>query len=345
MRLLGGILRVAGATSVAAGVSLMGASAASAATSCATLPATFQYSEWTSGLASETHGDSDGPTAFGGGGTLSNFAIATNSALIPASNVGFVAGGAVNGGSTTAVHLGDAYTDANLIGVSVQTGTLHQVAASGLPLDFTGSAAAATAFSSQLAALPTSAGDLKAFGGSTLTLTSTQTESDNQYVWDLTAADLATATTIAIVGVPAGGTIVVNIPLTGTVAPSVATVTLDGASSSPTTGSAPALASSTIFNFSGASSLTLKGTWSGALFAPAANVTFSNGHVWGSIAAATLTGTNESTYGPLGSGICADLTGPGTSLPETPWAAALPILGVALIGGVVVYRRRSHSHR
>lgn len=337
-------VRLAGAAALVAGLTLAGGAAASASptatavagSSCAALPASFGYSEYAKGTVNETHGDSDGPTAFGGPTTLGNFSMSYGAA---AGASGFVAGGPVSGGGTTSVRTGDGYADANVTGVSFQTGTLHQVAASALPVNFTTTASDDAALAAQVAALPTTAGDLIATGGTTLTLTATATASDGQYVWDLAPGQLAAVTAVKVVGVPAGGTVVVNVPDTGSLSPTVTSVTLDGTTSSGSGGPA-ALADSTLFNFSGASTLTLTGTWAGTLFAPGASVTFSSGHVYGTVVGANLTGTNESTYGPLDSALCLDL-GPATALPEgRPLLLAGAGAAVLAAGSVLALRRR-----
>jgi choice-of-anchor A domain-containing protein len=328
----------AAAASASPARSAAAAATAAAATGCATLPASFGYSEFSPGTVSESNGDSDGPTAYGGSSTLSSFAIANNTALIPASNVAFVAGGPVTGASSTADHYGNGYADNNVTGVSFQNGTLNQVTPANLPVNFTQTAASDASLASQLAALPTTAGDLTATSGTTLTLTATGSPSDNQYVWTLTAGELASITTIKIAGVPSNGSVVVNVPDTGAVSLKVTTVYLDGTSSSASTGSAAALADATIFNFSGASSLGITGTWAGTLFAPGADVTFSSGHVWGTVVGSSLTGSHESTYGPLDTALCLDL-GPTNALPE-----GRPILlaagGAVVLGGLFLVRRR-----
>jgi choice-of-anchor A domain-containing protein len=316
-----------------------------AANSCALLPASFGYTEYATGNVTEAHGDSDGPTAFGGTSQLSNFAISESASLLPASDVGFVAGGPVTGNNTTSVHLGNAYADASVTGVSYQAGVLNSVSQANLPVNFATTATADATLSSQLAALPTSPGDTANTSSSTLTLAATQTESDNQYVWTLTPGELASITSILVTGVPAGGNVVVNIPDTGAVALTVSSITLDGVSAAPSTGPAPALADTTIFNFSGATSLGLTGAWAGTLFAPGAAVTFSSGHLWGSVIAGSLTGTNESTYGPLGSGLCLNLPGPGPALAEgQPLYLAGGGAAVLGTGFLVMLRRRSRRH-
>ena len=318
------------------------AAAASATTaSCQTLPTALGYTEYSGGPVNETHGDSDGPTAFGGTATLGNFAISENQALLPASNTGYVQDGAVNGGGTTAVHFGNGYYDSTLSGVSVQNGyTLNAVSQSNLPISFSSATAQAASFSAQLAALSTSPGDLFGTSGTTLTLTSTQTETNGEYVWDLTSGELAPLSAIKVVGVPAGGTVVINVPDTGSLSLDVA-VTLDGSAASSTT-TQPPLAPTTVFNFTNVTTLTLSnGDWAGELLAPGAAFTFSNSHLWGGlVAGVSLTGTMESTYGPL-STLC--IPAPGGQLPE-----GKPLLfgaGGLLAAGVFVTLRRRSAHR
>jgi len=313
-----------------------------AANSCAVLPPSFGYSEFATGNVTEAHGDSDGPTAFGGTSQLSNFAISENATLLPASNVGFVAGGPVTGNNTTSVHLGNAYADANVTGVSYQAGVLNSVSQANLPVDFATTAAGDATLSSELAGLPTSPGDTVNTASSTLTLAATQSETDHQYVWTLSPGELASITSVKVTGVPAGGNVVVNIPDTGALALTVSNITLDGVSAAPSTGPAPALADSTIFNFPGATSLGLTGGWAGTLFAPGVAVTFSSGHLWGAVIAGSLSGTNESTYGPLDASLCLDLPGPAPALAEGhPLYFAGGGAAILGTGFVVGLRRRS----
>jgi choice-of-anchor A domain-containing protein len=315
------------------------ATVASAATSsCQTLPTALAYTEYSGGPVNETHGDSDGPTAFGGTASLSNFAISESQALLPASNTGYVQDGAVNGGGTTAVHFGNGYYDSSLSGVSVQNGyALNAVSQSNLPISFSSATAQAASFSSQLAALSTSPGDLFGTSGTTLTLTSTQTETNGDYVWDLTSGELTPLSAVKVVGVPAGGTVIINVPDTGSLTLDVA-VTLDGSAASSTT-TQPSLAPTTVFNFPNVTTLTLSnGDWAGELLAPAAALTFSNSHLWGGlVAGVSLTGTMESTFGPL-STLC--IPTPGGQLPE-----GKPLLfgagGLLAAGAFVVFRRRA----
>ena len=74
------------------------------------------------------------------------------------------------------------------------------------------------------------------------------------------------------------------------------------------------------------------------LLAPAAAFTFSNSHLWGGlVAGVSLTGTMESTYGPL-SALCVPAS--GSPLPE---GKPLLLVGSGLLaaGVVAVVRRRS----
>ena len=190
--------------------------------------------------------------------------------------------------------------------------------------------------SAQLAGLATSPGDLFATSGTTLTLSATQTQSNGDYVWDLTSGQLHGITAIKVVNVPAGGSVIVNIPDTGALTLSSLSVTLDGQAASSTT-TAPSLANSTIFNFAQASSLSMAGSWAGTIFAPGAATTFSSGHLWGSVVGASLTGSNESTFGPLTLGLC--IPSPTTALGQG--RPLLLVTGGLLAGaGFLVVRRR-----
>ncbi len=309
-----------------------------ASSNCQTLPTALNYTEYSGGPVNETHGDSDGPTAFGGAATLANFAISENQALLPASNIGYVQDGAVNGGGTSAVHFGNGYYDSTLTGLAVNNGyTLNAVSQSNLPISFSSATAQAATFSAQLAALSTSPGDLSGISGTTLTLTSTQTESNGDYVWDLTSGELTPLSAVKVVGVPSGGTVIINVPDTGSLSLDIA-VTLNGSAASSTT-TQPPLAATTIFNFPNVTTLSLvNGDWAGELLAPAAALTFSNSHLWGGlVAGVSLTGTMESTYGPL-SAVCIPV--PSGSLPD-----GKPLLlgtgGLLAAGVFVVARRRS----
>jgi choice-of-anchor A domain-containing protein len=311
---------------------------ASSTVSCQALPTALGYTEYSGGPVNETHGDSDGPTAFGGAATLGNFAISVTQGLVPASNVAYIQNGAVNGGGTSAVHFGNGYYDSTLSGLAIDNGgTLNAVSQSNLPISFSTATAQAASFSAQLAALPTSPGDLSGISGTTLTLTSTQTETSGDYVWDLTSGELSPLSAIKVVGVPAGGSVIINVPDSGTLSLDIA-LTLDGAAASSTT-TQPSLAATTILNFPNVTTLTLSnGDYAGELLAPAAALTFSNSHLWGGlVAGVSLTGTMESTYGPL-SALC--VPSPGNPLPD-----GKPLLlvgsGLLAIGVVTVVRRRS----
>jgi len=315
------------------------AAAYAASPSCQTLPTALGFTEYSGGPVNEMQGDSDGPTAFGGAATLGNFAMAVTQGLLPASSVSYIQDGAVSGGNTTALHYGNGYYDSSLSGVAVDNGgTLNAVSRSNLPISFSTATAQAASFSAQLAASSTSTGDLAATSGTTLTLTSTQTQSSGDYVWDLTSGELSPLRSIKVVGVPAGGSVIINVPDSGSLSLDIG-VTLDGSSASSSTAQ-PALASTTIFNFPNVSTLSLvNGDWAGELLAPAAALTFSNSHLWGGlVAGVSLTGTSESTYGPL-SAVC--IPSPGNPLPEGKPLLLVSAGVIAAGAAIVVVRRRS----
>jgi choice-of-anchor A domain-containing protein len=350
-------LAVSFTCAMAGGATVLAATAVpayAAPSNCQALPASFGYTEFSPGTVSEVHGDSDGPTAYGGNGNTAsasintgNFAISNNQALLGSGNVGFVAGGTVNGSTgaanSTALHYGNGYYDGNITGVTVQNGySLNAVSASNLPVDFGGTAGQDASFATQLGALTTTPGDSISSTSSSITLTATAPSANGDYIWDLPAGTLTTSiSSIFVSGVPAGGSVIVNVPDSGVVTLGSINVTLDGQTSNvtPTTGTAPTLAGTTIFDFYKATTLTLAGEWSGVLYAPAASTTFSHGHVWGSIDAADLSGTNESTYGPL-STLC--VATPAAGLPEgrPVWLAAGGLIAVGSAAGVMLRRRR-----
>jgi choice-of-anchor A domain-containing protein len=302
------------------------------------LPTAFGFTEYSGGPVNEMHGDSDGPTAFGGAATLANFSMSVTPGLLPASNVAYVQNGAVSGGGTSSVHNGNGYYDSTLSGLTDSGGTLNAVSQSNLPIAFSTATSQASSFSTQLAALSTSTGNTSGLSGTTLTLTSTQTQSNGDYVWDLTSGELTSLSAVKIVGVPAGGSVIINVPDSGSLTLDIA-VTLDGAAASSTT-TQPSLAPTTIFNLPNVTSLTLSnGDWAGELLAPAAALTFSNSHLWGGlVAGVSLTGTMESTYGPL-SALC--IPAPGNPLPEGK--PLLLVTGGLLAAGVVLIARRRSS--
>ena len=311
------------------------------------LPASFAYSEFSPGNVNEANGDSDGPAAFGGTTSLSHFAISTVRSELPPFRLALVAGGPVTGGGTTTIHYGNGLYDSTISGVADDHGHLYPISAAHLQPYFSTTAAADSAFSSKLAALYTSPGDMALVNSSTLTLQATTTESNHIYIWDLTPGELHGITSIDIEGVPSGGTVVVNVTDAGTVALTVTSVTLDGKSST-NRHAAPGLAASTIFNFPAATALTLTGDWAGTIFAPGATTTYSNGHLWGSIDSASLTGSDQFTSGPLLRPFCIPTSGPGTSPgnggPGTQLPEGQPVEMVTgsavLLGGAVLWRRR-----
>jgi choice-of-anchor A domain-containing protein len=321
---------------------------ASGGTSCQALPVSFSYTEFTTGAAYETQGDSDGQTAFGGTAGLTNFSIAKNAALVAAApnNFGFVAGGQVTGTNGVNVHNGNFYYDTGYTGVSVTSpGTFNAVSPANLPVQFAAAGTANTAFASELGALPTSAGDLISSTSSRLTLNAVGSGSNGDFVWNLSPGALSSVSSVVITGVPTGSSIIINVPDSGAVSVADLNVSIDGTSFASTTLSpVPALAASTIFNFYNATTLTLSGGWAGTLFAPNANMTFSNGHVYGTVVAASFASLatpaiSESTYGPLDSALCVVTS--TNALPQGR-PILLIVTGGLLIGGAgLILRRRS----
>jgi len=214
-------------------------------------------------------------------------------------------------------------------------------------LDFSKAASADNAFSTKLAGLYTSPGNVASATARALTLQATTTESNHFYIWDLSPGELHGVTSINVAGVPSGGTVIVNVPDAGTLTLTVTSVTFDGRSSTHRH-SAPGLAGSTVFNFPAATALNLTGKWAGAIFAPGAATTYSDGTLWGSVDAASLTGNRQFTAGPLLRSFCIPTSGPGTSPggggPGTQLPEGQPVemvtASAAMLGGGVLWRRR-----
>jgi choice-of-anchor A domain-containing protein len=331
-----------------------------------TLGTPGNYSEWVAGSVARGIGTVAGPVAYGGSATLGNFSPSVAGPTIAAgvaanaSSLNLVVGGAltVYGPSTldagSGVIAGAEAADATL--TVVGGGTVHNnVTSSGLPFSFTSVGTGLVAASNGWAAQ--SATGTAMASGTTLTLTGTNTTQD---IFTVTETQLAAADSI-VINVPSASpqpTILINVTGTGSYTnPSGQSITY--------TNGGTAQATTTLWNFNGASSITLSGlTWDGTIVAPfVSKLSASNGSILGSLiiggsgaggAFGTSvtpstntwdTGTTNGSGLTLFTGTCLpDNSGPPASTPEAPAALLLPLSALA-VGGIGYGSLRRHRRR
>lgn len=229
--------------------------------------------------------------------------------------------GNVGGGANVTVNNGSAYIGGAKLGnVNANGGGTVNV---GSPLptatmpDIAGQVAAAqatlTTYSTQLGALV--ADSTVSQDGNKLTFTA-NAGADGIAVFNVAGSLLSAVNEFAF---SLGGAAAVVINVTGQII-DIAANFLGG--------SATALASNTIWNFTEATSLDIERQFGGSILAVYANLTNGN-NIEGSVVAAALNQNGEIHY-----------NGPAVFVAPTPIPAALPLFGVALLGFAGLRRRR-----
>ncbi len=331
----------------------------------------YQFSEFTTGNASRSNSDAEGSVAYGGAFTASNWSVG-NGITPPASQLTTLVGGnetgQLNVNKGSAVIAGTAGGPVNM-NQSGATKTIDGGAGT-LPFSFSSIGSALTTCSNNYGPNgTTTTGTIGGVGFSspfTAVLGFWGTGSVN--VFSVTADQLAAAQRLDF-SVPAGSTILIQVQ---TSADHATSLNLSGINSgvyygcpnnapTPTNwsngncGSQPSAGDNTsaigqerdntVWNFGPTLfptgyALTI-GAWQGTVVAPAAAVTLSNnGNFDGSVFAATLSGSEQSSFDPFGYGEPI----PNTVDPLPSLAEGLPIAmsGLALMGfaGLLLLRRR-----
>ena len=336
---------------------------------------TYQFSEFTTGNAARSNSDAGGSVAYGGSFTATNWSVG-NSITPPSSQLTTLVGGSetgqlnVNKGS--AVIAGSAGGPVNMN----QSGATKTVGggAGTLPFSFSSiGSALATCSNNYGPNGTTTTGTVNGVGFSspfTAVLGFWGTGSVN--VFSVTAGQLAAAQRLDF-SVPAGSTNLIEVQMSSGHSTSLDVSGINSGiyygcpNNAPTPtnwsngncGSQPSAGDNssaigkerdnTVWNFApslfGTGYALTIGAWQGTVVAPAATVTLDNyGNFNGSIFAASLSGSEQSSFDPFGYGEPI----PNTVDPLPALSEGLPIAmgGLALIGfaGLAVRRRRSR-HR
>jgi choice-of-anchor A domain-containing protein len=316
-----------------------------------------QYSEWVAGAVNRGPGTIGGGAAYGGSVTFGKFQGAngpTIAANLPAntSPLNLIIGGAVGFSGATTLAAGSGKVGGGASNPSALTvnggGTIsYNVGLAGLPFSFATVGATLAAASHGWAQ---ATGVAPTISGGTLTFTGTNTTQD---VFTVTEAQLAAATTV-VINVPTATpnpTILIN------VSGSASFTNLSELTMSYTNGGT-SQASTTLWNFNAATSVSLSGvSWPGTVVAPAVTtLTATNGSIDGSLivggsgAGGAFTTPTTSSWNTGNAGTSGPVLFGGTCLPSNSGTApVLPdgrpleigAIGLVGLGGLVlVWRRR-----
>ena len=337
---------------------------------------TYQFSEFTTGNAARSNSDAGGSVAYGGSFTASNWTVAQGISPLASQLTTLVGGnetGQLNVQNGSVVIGGTAGGPVN----TNQSGATKTIngGASTLPFSFSSIGSALTTCSNNYGPNgSTTAGTVNGVGFSspyTQVLGFWGTGSVN--VFSVTADQLAAAQRLDF-SVPAGSTNLIQVQPS---ADHTTSLNLSGISSgvyygcpnnapTPTNwsngncGSQPSAGDNTsaagqerdntVWNFApslfpAGYALTI-GAWQGSVVAPAATVTLSNnGNFNGSIFAASLSGSEQSSFDPFGYG--EPIPTSVDPLPALPEGLPIAMGGLALLGfaGLFVQRRSRRRHR
>jgi choice-of-anchor A domain-containing protein len=122
------------------------------------------------------------------------------------------------------------------------------------------------------------------FNYNSLTLTGT---SNGLNIFDITAAQLASATGGLTISAPAGSTVLVNVSGTSVTFPNSG-FNVEGTSDQDV-----------VFNFSNATTLSASGNIYGSILAPLANFTYNNGGLSGNVVVDSMSGSGQTEYAPF----------------------------------------------
>jgi choice-of-anchor A domain-containing protein len=307
---------------VAAGLvlSVSAVSAAHAAT-------TYDYDVVAFGNFTSANTEVNGALAVGGNTTVSSFSVGKD--LGAAYNGTSLAVGGNLTYNNGSVFRGDVVAGGNISspGPTVNNGT--KTANGVVPLDFAAELVRMKGVSSLIAGLDTN-GTITSSGG--LKLTGTDSVLN---VFSINASDLQVGSGLSVV-IPNGSVAVINVAGTSFASTYAGSFTINGQTIA---NNSAGLASSLLFNFTDATSLTFLGSWGGNVLAPTANVQLANGGFFGSLVADNVTSTSEFYMGRF-SGY--DRLQPPPAVPE-PATWMMMIAGFGLIGGLMRRKTRQLS--
>ncbi len=175
-------------------------------------------------------------------------------------------------------------------------------------------------------------------GGNTLNFVLTTVNSQNTYVFNVNASDLASVSFIDFTGTAAANSSVV-INVVGTTLTTSAQISDSGGNGAPLVLDGTLLANDVLWNFENATSVNLNGQWDGSILAGGASVASgSNNNIQGSVYAYNLSIGRELhnyTYQPP-----TPPTTPPTTPPPVPEPASMAVLATAIAGLAGLRRRR-----
>jgi choice-of-anchor A domain-containing protein len=293
------------------------------AVGCLSVGPAGNYSEYATNGVSQSSDTVAGAAAYGGpSNSVGGLHVGSG---LGASAISLVLGASSTVNNTVLVN-GSAQYVGTLSGGTGNTGTFTQESSqSSLPIQFGPAQTALANAATSLAAL--TATDT-ASGSGTLSLTSSGSGTD---VFDIASTQLQNASSIAITA-PLGAVVVVNVSGSN-LALSGQSVTLGGG----------VLAANVIWNMPSGSSTSdsySAVTWSGTIIQSAGFFSMSASHIDGSI----LTGATSPSFSA--NTVSLDLfngCNPGTGTPEVPFSLLLPIAGIGMLGGALLYGRRRQS--